>query len=138
MSAAAKNPFEATHGQHCSAADRCYAVLRFNRSQCNAALKVKGLQKTVARAIQARLRLLDRTIAIIEFEDHGQDFLRWHLDKDGVVIESQPFQNFAWKGLAVFEIDNLKPGSIVYYSRPGEKDVKSIRYPLISVTKGLL
>jgi hypothetical protein len=38
----------------------------------------------------------------IYFEDKGQDFLVWELkkinDKLVEVIDSQPFQNFVWKG----------------------------------------
>ena len=35
---------------------------------------------------------------IIEFEDFGQDFLRWFIDEDGYVIDSQPFQRSIWAG----------------------------------------
>jgi hypothetical protein len=35
---------------------------------------------------------------IIEFEDFGQDFLRWYINEDGYVIDSQPFQRWVWVG----------------------------------------
>lgn len=43
---------------HVTAEDRINMVKSFNKSQCNAALKVPGLQKTVEQAITKRLRLL--------------------------------------------------------------------------------
>ncbi len=35
---------------------------------------------------------------IIHFQDHGQDFLKWYINKDGYVIDSQPFQRSIWVG----------------------------------------
>ena len=35
---------------------------------------------------------------IIEFEDFGQDFLKWFIDKNGYVLDSQPFQRKIWAG----------------------------------------
>ena len=34
----------------------------------------------------------------ITFEDDGQDFLEWFIDKDGYVLDSQPFQRSIWAG----------------------------------------
>lgn len=39
-----------------SAEDRIFAVRSFDAAQCNAALEVDGLQKTVLAAVQRRLR----------------------------------------------------------------------------------
>ena len=39
-----------------------------------------------------------KTKYIIHFEDHGQDFLEWHIDKDGYVLDSKPFQRNIWAG----------------------------------------
>lgn len=41
--------------------DRCAAARRFDRAQCEAALRVPDLQKTVLNAVRARLRQLDRS-----------------------------------------------------------------------------
>lgn len=41
--------------------DRVRAVREFDRAQCEAALRVPDLQKTVRNAVQARLRQLDRS-----------------------------------------------------------------------------
>ena len=35
---------------------------------------------------------------IIYFEDHGQDFLEWHINEDGYVIDSKPYQRRIWAG----------------------------------------
>jgi len=35
---------------------------------------------------------------IIYFEDWGQDFLEWHINKEGNVIDSKPFQRNIWVG----------------------------------------
>lgn len=40
--------------------DRIAAVREFDRDQCRAALEVPGLQKTVEKAIHARLRKLEK------------------------------------------------------------------------------
>lgn len=59
------NPFTATvYGSHqtyyMTADDRIAAVRRFDRAQCQAALALPGLQKTVARAVHTRLRQIER------------------------------------------------------------------------------
>ncbi|WP_454710995.1 hypothetical protein [Cupriavidus nantongensis] len=58
------NPFKANcynghQTYHVTAEDRIRAVKGFSRTQCLAALKVQGLQKTVERAVQGRMRQLD-------------------------------------------------------------------------------
>jgi hypothetical protein len=35
---------------------------------------------------------------IIEFEDNGQDFLEFQINKNGFVLASSPFQSDLWKG----------------------------------------
>jgi predicted nucleotide-binding protein (sugar kinase/HSP70/actin superfamily) len=35
---------------------------------------------------------------IIEFEDFGQDFLKWYIDKEGIVLHSEPLQSWVWCG----------------------------------------
>lgn len=35
---------------------------------------------------------------IIEFEDYGQDFVEWFIDKRGYILDSQPFQRWIWAG----------------------------------------
>ncbi|MCC5809909.1 MAG: hypothetical protein JJU06_06000 [Ectothiorhodospiraceae bacterium] len=60
-----KNPFFAgeysgMQTYHVDAASRLDAAKRFNLEECRAALQVKGLQKTVATALERRIRKLER------------------------------------------------------------------------------
>lgn len=64
----AAHPFAASvYGSHqtyhLTVDDRIAAVRNFDRAQCQAALALPDLQKTVARAVHARLRRLDRDAA---------------------------------------------------------------------------
>lgn len=43
-----------------SSADRIFRVRHFDRKQCLAALALPGLQKTVSRAVERRLRQIER------------------------------------------------------------------------------
>lgn len=135
------NPFKAgiyagKQSYHTDAEDRIRVVANFDRAQCAAALKVEGLQLTVRRAVMARLRHLDKVAMTLHFEDHGQDFLRWELDRNGKVLASKPFQGSIWKGVKVLQPQLSRKGSIVRFVRPGESEEKTIRYPLTKVTKG--
>lgn len=131
------NPFKAgTHDgrptYHTDADSRIRAVSRFDRKQCEAALAVDGLQKTVARAVQARQRYLDKVVMRLHFEDHGQDFLWWELDRSGKVIGVN-LQQFAWIGCKVLGPHTLRKGSTVHYERDGAGH--NIRYPLTKVQR---
>lgn len=135
------NPFKAAiyNGQqlyHLSAEDRARAVTWFDRAQCDAALKLQGLQKSVEAAVKRRLRHFDKVATVLHFTDHGQDFLRWELDVNGKVIGCEPFQGFFWKGKQVMFPDRLRAGDTVYYRSKGEStSVDSIRYPLERVER---
>ena len=64
------NPFKAmvydgVQMYHQSADDRVRAVASFGRAECDAALQLPSLQKTVATAVQRRLRFLSK------FADQG-------------------------------------------------------------------
>ncbi|CAM3121513.1 hypothetical protein [Cupriavidus taiwanensis] len=59
-----ENPFKGPcyDGQqtfHVAAGDRIGMVKKFDKAQCEAALQVPGLQKTVENAVKVRLRQLD-------------------------------------------------------------------------------
>lgn len=131
------NPFAAgiyagRQTYHTTVEERIYAVFKFDRSQCEAALQLVGLQKTVAKAIHRRVRHLDKLAVRLHFEDHGQDFLWWDLDHAGKVIDAN-LQVSIWKGCSVLAVDKLRKGSIVHYERDGVG--KSIRYPLTKVER---
>ena len=121
---------------HVAAEDRIRAVEYFDRRQCAAALQVPGVQKTVAAAVQRRLRYLDRVRMRLHFDDQGQDFLYWELDGKGRVIGCGPFQADVWRGLHVLRHEALRPGEVVHYVRPGESTSQNhIRYPLRRVER---
>lgn len=135
------NPFKAgvhngVQTYHCVAEDRIRVAAWFDRAQCDAALKLPGLQKTVAAVVQRRLRYFDKVATVLHFTDHGQDFLRWELDANGKVIGCEPFQGFVWKGKQVMFPDRLRAGDTVYYRSKGEStSADSIRYPLERVER---
>ena len=134
------NPFKAarygdTQCYHQTAEDRIRAVLDFDRAACTAALLLPDLQKTVATAVQRRLRYLDKVAAILEFEDHGQDFLRWELDAKGTVIGCEPFQASTWCGLEVFQPGLLAVGDLVHFYDSRDKSFRHIRYRVAKVER---
>lgn len=45
----------------------------------------------------ATLKIPTGTTKIFHFEDNGQDFLHWYVDKNGKVLEAWPFQTSVWK-----------------------------------------
>jgi len=64
----------------------------------------------------------------IEFEDHGQDFLTWIIER-GRVVDSLPFQQDIWVGSKVLSsLPLLKGQCITIRTKYGDKT--SIRYPL--------
>lgn len=135
------NPFKAsvhngTQLYHLTAEDRVHAVAWFDRAQCEAALKLPGLQKSVEAAVQRRLRHFDKVATVLHFTDHGQDFLRWELDARGVVIGCEPFQGSHWKGKYVMGHDRLRAGDTVHYRSMGDStSASNIRYPLERVER---
>ena len=74
----------------------------------------------------------------IEFEDHGQDFLEWDIDEEGKVVDSRPFQAWAWNGTIVHNKD-IRPGDLLAISSPRMKKSEHymkfalLNYPVKSV-----
>jgi len=135
------NPFKAgvyggVQTYHVTADDRLRVVGSFDRPQCDAALLVQGLQKTVAGAVHRRIRHLNRVATVLTFEDHGQDFLRWELDAKGTVIGCEPFQASIWCGNVVTDHGKLVVGETLRYKSPGDaSSTDSIRYPLVRIER---
>lgn len=135
------NPFKA--GEHngmetyyVTVDDRICRVASFDRAQCKAALQVPHLQKTVAAAVQRRMRHLDKITTVLHFMDHGQDFLRWDLDAKGKVIDCGPFQGSLWIGRFVVHPEQLWVGELVRYRTAGDSAAAgSIRYPLVQIER---
>lgn len=68
-------------------------------------------------------------MTIIQFEDHGQDFLTWEVSKKGKVKSSQPFQTSIWSKYHVTNLADLQPGGLVEICAPGEEPW-NIKYPI--------
>lgn len=132
------NPFKAgvhsgVQTYHCVAEDRIRAAAWFDRAQCDAALKLPGLQKTVAAAVQRRLRYLDQVVLRVHFEDHGQDFLRWEINAKGKVIGCEPFQAAHWCGLEVWQPALLRAGDLLHFLDREDDSMRHIKYRLARV-----
>lgn len=141
MSAAeTMNPFKAgvhngVQTYYGTVEDRVNAVARFDLQDCDAALQVPALQKTVAAAVQRRMRHLNRVLTRIHFEDHGQDFLRWELDANGKVIGCEPFQFATWRGVKVFQPSLLAVGDLVHFYSSQDKSLRHIVYRVSKVER---
>lgn len=73
---------------------------------------------------------LPRPTMTIHFADHGQDFLEWDLDANGIVVACRPFQEQAWKGYKVFEPEKLEPGHPVRCLPTSGEGTAVIKYPV--------
>lgn len=83
---------------------------------------------------RARPLSAGETITEIIFEDKGQDFLRWILSSDGVVIACTPFQAWAWCGGRVKNAETLQVGGLVEFES-GQYS-STIKYRIIMLRKG--
>jgi len=63
----------------------------------------------------------------VHLEDHGQDFLRWDI-KDGVVVESYPYQGWVWNGVKIIN-EEFGPGDKLIIQR-GDSAVMTLNYPV--------
>ena len=62
--------------------------------------KIRKTEKDIKKEIlnMSKIEIEINTKYIIEFKDYGQDFLKWFINKDGYVLDSQPFQRRIWAG----------------------------------------
>jgi len=63
----------------------------------------------------------------VYLEDHGQDFLVWDI-KDGVVVESYPYQGWLWNGTKIIN-EEFGPGDQLIIQRPNSV-VMMLNYPV--------
>lgn len=75
----------------------------------------------------------EAVVRTIHFADHGQDFLEWDLNAEGLVVACRPFQEWAWKGYKVYEPEKLQPGHPVRCKPAGREGSSVIRYPVEKV-----
>lgn len=68
--------------------------------------------------------------AILTFQDHGQDFLTWQIEKDRVV-DCTPFQASTWVGSQILNPDELAVGKcVVIKCKHKSSGTLEIKYPL--------
>ncbi len=118
-----------------SSDERLNKVRTFGIDQLWAVLYAEGIQESVKKAARSRLnRLIKEARCLsITFEDHGQDFLTWTLDKHGKVIDSNA-QAWAWVGGHVTDYRTLMPGvPPLYCAKDGV--TRRLNYPLTSVKR---
>ncbi len=122
-------------GSSVDVGERLTRVRRFTLEESRRALEQERVQESVRKALRSRLRRLTKeaTVLVITFEDHGQDFQTWTLDKNGMVIDCAPMQEWLWFGCHVTNMRELRVGSIVSFTRDGK--ASTIRYPLTQVTQ---
>lgn len=74
----------------------------------NPTANVKGvLREEGARMAQWDFSEVEKRLTpvrIIHFKDDGQDFLRWYVAANGVVVCSEPFQTFVWAGTVMLNV----------------------------------
>ncbi len=68
----------------------------------------------------------------VYLEDHGQDFLEWHV-KDGVVVDCRPCQDWFWNGTKVHN-ESIQPGDILIITPVG-KELTTLKYPVERVSR---
>jgi hypothetical protein len=51
---------------------------------------------------------------LIHFQDNGQDYLRWLVTDEGMVVDCQPFQAKVWVGAKVLNHHIIKPEAELY------------------------
>lgn len=73
----------------------------------------------------------------VHFEDEGQDFLQWDI-KDlgeglGVVVGCSPFQGSVWIDQYILNVDELREGVWVKYSKGPTYPVYTIKYRIEKV-----
>jgi hypothetical protein len=97
-------------------------------------LYAEHVQESVVKAARSRLNRLIKEARYLSmtFEDYGQDFLAWTLDKNGKVIDSNA-QAWAWVGGHVTDYLSLIPGTHPLFQPKGKTGLQAIKYPLEKV-----
>lgn len=71
------------------------------------------------------------SVIVLNFEDHGQDFLTWHVDQKGNIIKCEPFQFSIWSQWTL-TTKEFKAGGKVTIQKADE--TLTIKYPIESFT----
>ena len=82
---------------------------------------------------------MDNKMTIV-FQDYGQDFLEWDIERDNandptyVVVGCRPFQEKVWKGTKVHTANRIiGPGFFLEITTPGEWSRTRLVYPVKDV-----
>ena len=119
-----------------SAGERLTKLRTFDIEQLWCVLYAEHVQKSVLAAARSRLNRLIKEAGhlVITFEDQGQDFLKWTLDKSGKVIDSDA-QAWAWVGGHVTDHGSLTLGVHPLYQSKTDGAVRPVNYPLDKVQR---
>ncbi len=89
-------------------------------------------EKKVEIQMMSPIQIKRLTKYKITFEDEGQDFLEWFIDKDGFVLDSKPFQRSVWAGKHTVpdfvQVGDLLP--IFMEERKGKDCFSTVNYPI--------
>jgi hypothetical protein len=119
-----------------SADERLASLRTYGIAQLWSVLYAERVQASVVKAARSRLRRLIKESRHLEitFEDHGQDFLVWTLDKKGMVIDSNA-QGWVWVGGHVTDYRSLKPGVHPLYQSKDDETLLPLKYPVVEVRR---
>lgn len=67
----------------------------------------------------------------VEIEDHGQDFLRFHI-KDQKIVETLPFQGAVWDGREVMNT-TLSKGDVIYLKGAKPSEIIALKYKVTRI-----
>ncbi len=69
---------------------------------------------------------------LITFEDHGQDFLKWLINEDNVIVHCEPFQSWLWNGRKVLTETLVVGGNIKFVTNTYPEGIE-LKYPIKSI-----
>lgn len=88
--------------------------------------KIKEMKEVILNMTKTEVEI--DTKYIVYFEDHGQDFLEFHINEEGYILDSRPCQRNIWAGHFTIPQTAKVGGKLaIYLDRKGES---SINYPI--------
>lgn len=105
------------------------------KSPVKAAQIAKDARAEDARVLDLRAKLSAMTInTLVEFEDNGQDFLKWLVAPSGEVIDCAPMQAAIWVGKMVVGTEGQTPGKEYLVLASPDGDVR-LKHAVKSITR---
>lgn len=96
----------------------------------------RGHARTPASAGAGTHRRASRAaceLRTITFEDDGQDFLQWDIDRAGKVVACRPFQSATWCGCVVLNHRIVRPGDYLQIVSPRVSGPLRLVHPVKSI-----